>query len=174
MLDAMFTLKNFLFGIVFGVVLILLGIGLNGEAASSKDQAFALFLLGIGIASLAIGIWDLYKRIKLRYDVRLSPDYEAMEADFAASESFLDGQIFVGKKYLFSVYDGRIFLREDLSNVYLHVSDHIRRGPTVDLKADIPHETGAVMDVVLASYGYSGTKKEEVERLKNALGIPIR
>lgn len=31
------------------------------------------------------------------HDVRLSPDYEAMEADFAASESFLDGYIFVGK-----------------------------------------------------------------------------
>lgn len=53
------------------------------------------------------------------HDVRLSPDYEAMEADFAASESFLDGYIFVGKKYLFSVYDGSIVLREDLSNVYL-------------------------------------------------------
>ena len=94
MLDTMFTLKNFFIGTVFGGSLLLLGIGLY---ASSNDQAFALLFIVVGIAALAIGLWDLYKLIKLMHDVRLSPDYEAMEADFAASESFLDGSIFVGK-----------------------------------------------------------------------------
>lgn len=104
------------------------------------------------------------------HDVRLSPDYEAMEAVFAASESFLDGYIFVGKKYLFSVYDGSIVLREDLSNVYLKVSVHARGGTSMDLKADIPRGT----DVVLARCGYDTEKKKEAERLENALGIQIR
>lgn len=93
-LDTMFTLKYFFMGTVFGGSVLLLWSGL---ATSSNDQAFALFLIVAGIAALAIGLWDLYKRIKLMHDVRLSPDYEAMEADFAASESFLDGYIFVGK-----------------------------------------------------------------------------
>ena len=167
MLDSMFTLKYFFMGTVFGGSVLLLGSGL---ATSSNDQAFALLLIVVGIAALAIGLWDLYKRIKLMHDVRLSPDYEAMEADFAASESFLDGCIFVGKKYLFSVYDGSIVQREDLSNVYLKVSVHSRGGTTMDLKADIPRGT----DVVLARCGYDTEKKKEAERLENALGIQIR
>ena len=167
MLDSMFTLKKFFIGAAFGGVLLLIGIG---AAASSNDLDYALFLIVMGIVFLALGLWDLYKRIRLMHDVPLSSDYEVMEADFAASESFLDGSIFVGKKYLFSVYSARIVLREDLSNVYLKVSEHIRIGPTVDLKADIPRKN----DVLLARYGYDGEKKKEVERLENALGIQIR
>ena len=164
MLKTVFNFNNLLLGGVY----IFLGISMAIVGSSSSDpksQAYGLLGTIVVVGALVIVLKDTIDRLRGIHYTRRSPEYEAMKADFAIADSFMEKKVFVGKKYVFSAYAGIIVRCEDFRNPHYKIHQYVRGGNTVELIADIPEKE----DATIAIYSYRRDSADEYNRFLDAL-----
>lgn len=156
-------MRNILFrGKDFWPFPLLLAVGILFLLGGREGDAL-MFLLGLVTVVGTLGVF--FVQVKNRIEILRSPDYEAMKEDLSDAQSFLNGRVYLGKKYLYSSFKGKVYRREAVSSLQQRVSRPPRSSPTADLLAWAAGEG----EVVLARYSYEDAYIRQANALMHEL-----
>ena len=164
MLRKVFTLKYFCIGLVFGGGLLALGLSMSKAASGTDQTAYPLFLILLGSAGLLFALYELIKRVSGMISVRRAPDYREMAEDFESATPYFRKKVYLGNRYLFSPFAGRILLCRNIRNISQSVTRTLRNGDKAELSAMHGGES-----VVIARYTYRDDSAGELEGLERKL-----